>query len=321
LARLFKQKKLMTKDLIKNLRKKDVKTISKLISSIENKDSGYLDCLSDIHSHIGNAYRLGITGPPGSGKSSITNQLINQFIKKDYSIAIIAIDPSSPFNGGSILGDRIRFTNTFLNSDIFFRSMSTRGSQGGLSRSATLVADVFDASGYDVIIFETVGVGQVEIDVIEAADTIMVTLVPESGDDIQMMKSGLMEIADLYIINKSDRDGSDRLYNSLNKILELNKSRNWNPTITKTSAINGLGIDELSNRIIEHRDFIEKNDIKSDKMDERYIKTVKFFITESLTRKFWNSNKTLNQRLAKELKVDYKKRLSPYKISKELLKR
>ena len=311
----------MTKGLIKNLRKKDIKTISKLISSIENENSGYLDCLSDIHSHIGNAYRLGITGPPGSGKSSITNQLIEQFIKKDYSIAIIAIDPSSPFNGGSILGDRIRFTNTFKNSDIFFRSMSTRGSQGGLSRSATLVADVFDASGYDIIIFETVGVGQVEVDVIEAADTIMVTLVPESGDDIQMMKSGLMEIADLYIINKSDRDGSDRLYNSLNKILELNKGRDWNPTITKTSAISGLGIDELSDRIIEHRDFIEKNDIKSDKMDERYIRTVKFFITDDLTRKFWNSNKSLNQRLAKELKVDYKKRLSPYKIAKKLLER
>lgn len=311
----------MIKDLIQNLRKKDVKTISKLISTIENEHKGYLDSLSDIHSYTGNAYRLGITGPPGSGKSSITNQLIEQFIKKDYSIAVIAIDPSSPFNGGSILGDRIRFTNTFKNSDIFFRSMSTRGSQGGLSRSATLVADIFDASGYDVIIFETVGVGQVEIDVIEAADTIMVTLVPESGDDIQMMKSGLMEIADLYIINKSDRDGSDRLYNSLNKILELNKGHDWNPTITKTSAISGLGIDELFDRIIEHKVFIEENDIKSKKMDERYIKIVKFFITESLTAKFWNSNKGLNQRLEQELKIDYKKRLSPYKIAKELLEK
>jgi len=309
----------MTKGLIKNLRKKDIKTISKLISSIENENSGYLDCLSDIHSHIGNAYRLGITGPPGSGKSSITNQLIEQFIKKDYSIAIIAIDPSSPFNGGSILGDRIRFTNTFKNSDIFFRSMSTRGSQGGLSKSATLVADVFDASGYDVIIFETVGVGQVEIDVIEAADTIMVTLVPESGDDIQMMKSGLMEIADLYIINKSDRDGSDRLYNSLNKILDLNKEYDWNPTITKTNAISGLGINELYDKIMNHRDFIEKNSIQLKKMDERYIKTVKFFITEGLNQNFWNSNKNLNERLEEELKVDYQKRLSPYQIAKKLL--
>jgi len=309
----------MVKDLIKSLKKKDVKTISKLISSIENEDKGYLDSLSKIHSHIGNAYRIGITGPPGSGKSSITNQLIDRFIKKKYSIAIIAIDPSSPFNGGSILGDRIRFTNTFKNSDIFFRSMSTRGSQGGLSRSATLVADVFDASGYDIIIFETVGVGQVEIDVIEAADTVMVTLVPESGDDIQMMKSGLMEIADLYIINKSDRDGSDRLYNSLNKILDLNKGSDWNPSITKTSAISGLGIDDLYDKIIDHREFIEKNNIKSGKMDERYIKTVKLFIAEGLSQKFWSSNKDLNKRLEKELEADYQKRLSPYKIAKKLL--
>jgi LAO/AO transport system kinase len=309
----------MVKDLIKNLKKKDVKTISKLISSIENEDEGYLNFLSEIHSYTGNAYRIGITGPPGSGKSSIINQLIEEFIKKKNSVAIIAIDPSSPFNGGSILGDRIRFSNTLQNSDIFFRSMSTRGSQGGLSKSATLVADIFDASGYDIIIFETVGVGQVEIDVIEAADTVMVTLVPESGDDIQMMKSGLMEIANLYIINKSDRDGSDRLYNSLNKILNLNKGRDWNPTITKTSAISGLGIDELYDKIINHKNFIEKNNIKSEKMDERYIKTVKFIITEELSQNFWNSNNNLNERLEKELKVDYQKRLSPYKIAKKLL--
>ena len=319
LVRLFK--KIMIKNLIKSLRKKDVKTISKLISSVENEEEGYLDSLSAIHSFTGNSYRVGITGPPGSGKSSITNQLIDKLIKKNYSIAIIAIDPSSPFNGGSILGDRIRFSNTFENSDIFFRSMSTRGSQGGLSRSASLVADIFDASGYDIIIFETVGVGQVEIDVIEAADTVMVTLVPESGDDIQMMKSGLMEIADLYIINKSDRDGSDRLYNSLNKILELNKGSDWNPTITKTSAISGLGIDQLYKEITKHKNFIEKNNIKLGKMDERYLKAVKFFITEGLSMNFWNSNKKLDERLKKELKIGYHKRMSPYKIAKELLEK
>ena len=309
----------MVKDLISNLRKKDVKTISRLISKIENENKDYLDFLSEIHSYTGKAYRIGITGPPGSGKSSITNQLIEKFTTNKLSVAIIAIDPSSPFNGGSILGDRIRFSNISKNSNVFFRSMSTRGSQGGLSRSATLVADIFDASGYDIIIFETVGVGQVEIDVIEAADTVMVTLVPESGDVIQMMKSGLMEIADLYIINKSDRDGADRLYNSLNKILDLNMGKGWNPTITKTSAINGLGIAELYDQILSHKEFIEKNNIKLDKMDERYLKTVKFFITEALNKDFWHSNKNLNERLQKELKIVYQKRLSPYKISKELL--
>ena len=147
----------------------------------------------------------------------------------------------------------------------------------------------------------------------------MVTLVPESGDDVQMMKSVLMEIADLYIINKSDRDGSDRLYNSLNKILDLNKEYDWNPTITKTNAISGLGINELYDKIMNHRDFIEKNSIQLKKMDERYIKTVKFFITDGLNQNFWNSNKNLNERLEEELKVDYQKRLSPYQIAKKLL--
>jgi len=310
----------MIKGLIKNLRKKDIKSISKLISSIENENTGYLNFLSEIHSYIGNSYRIGITGPPGSGKSSITNQLIEKFIKKKYSIAVIAIDPSSPFNGGSILGDRIRFSNIFKNSDVYFRSMSTRGSQGGLSKSATLVADVFDAAGYDIIIFETVGVGQVEIDVVEAADTVMVTLVPESGDDIQMMKSGLMEIADLYIINKSDRDGSDRLYNSLNKILELNKGSDWNPSITKTSAISGLGLVELYDNIMNHKNYIESNNIRLSKMNDRYIKAVKFFITQELNQRFWNSNNNLNRLLKEELKTDYSHRISPYKLAQKLLK-
>ena len=310
----------MVKDLIKNLRNKNILTISKLISNVENENEDYLNLLSKIHSYTGHSYRIGITGPPGSGKSSITNELIEKFIQNNYSVAIIAIDPSSPFNGGSILGDRIRFSNFFENSNIYFRSMSTRGSQGGLSKSATFVADIFDASGYDIIIFETVGVGQVEVDVIEAADTVMVTLVPESGDDIQMMKSGLMEIADLYIINKSDRDGADRLYNSLNKILELNKEISWNPTITKTSAINGLGIDDLYDNIMNHKNFIEENNVKSKKMDDRYIKAIKSLIIDELNQNFWNSDKRINNILKKELQLDYQQRLSPYKIAKKLLK-
>jgi len=304
--------------IIEKLSNKNTKSISKAISIVENQEDNYLELLSEIYSYTGKAYRIGITGPPGSGKSSLTDKLIEKIIKNNLSIAIIAIDPSSPFNGGAILGDRIRFVNKFKSNEVFFRSMSTRGFQGGLAMSSNLVADIFDASGYDVIIFETVGVGQVEVDVMEAADTVVVILVPESGDDIQMMKGGLMEIADLYVINKSDRQGSDKLFASLNKALEINDYKNWIPKIVKTVAISGEGVDNLYSHIMEHKDFLNKNMIIKKKLNERYISTVKSFISKKLIDKFWSEK--ADKVLEKELTVTHQKRLSPYQIANKLLK-
>ena len=309
----------MTSDIITNLKQKDSRTISRAISMVENKQDGYLDLLSDIFPLTGNAYRIGITGAPGSGKSTLTDQLVKLILTKKLSVAVIAIDPSSPFNGGAILGDRVRFVNDFKNINTFFRSMSTRGSQGGLANSTKLVADIFDASGFDIIIFETVGVGQVEIDVIEAADSVVVTLVPESGDDIQMMKGGLMEIADLFAINKSDRQGADRLYTSLNKTLELNDNDNWKPSITKTIATNGDGVELLYNNLLKHKEFINSSDNRIEKINQRYIKTVKSYVSDILIDKFWT--KKIDIVLNKQLKLEYNKRLSPFEIANQLIKK
>ena len=310
----------MPTDIIQKLRNKNARAISKLISHVENEENNFHNVISDLYPHLGNAYKIGITGPPGAGKSTITDKLIEVFRQKKMSVAIIAIDPSSPFTGGSILGDRIRFINDLRDPNLFFRSMSTRGAQGGLSKSAMYVADIFDASGYDVIIFETVGVGQIEIDVIEAVDTVIVTLVPESGDDIQMMKSGLIEIADLYVINKSDRDGADNLYASLNKFLQFNKDSEWTPKILKTIALNGLGIEELYNNILIHKDFLNRENIRTKKINDRYLKSVKSFIVDKLNKDFWSTNSDMKDSLELEMKLDYRKRMPPFKMAEKFLK-
>jgi len=195
--------------------------LARAVSIVENRRPGFEALLAALHPRLGRAWRIGLTGPPGAGKSTLTNRLTHDYRSADRTVGIIAVDPTSPFTGGALLGDRIRMESVALDPGVFIRSMATRGSLGGLAAATREVADVYDAFGIDVILIETVGVGQSELDIARTADTSIVVLVPESGDSIQTLKAGLMEIADLYVVNKADRPGADRLRNELELMLGL----------------------------------------------------------------------------------------------------
>jgi LAO/AO transport system kinase len=234
--------------------------LSRIISHIEDFGSGYQDLLSRLYRKTKGIYRIGLTGPPGAGKSSLVNRLAKQLVEDGRKVAIICVDPSSPFTGGALLGDRLRMQDIPADKGVFIRSMGSRGSSGGLASATSNVTVALDAFGFDTLIIETVGVGQMELDIIDACDTVVVTLVPESGDAIQALKAGLMEIADVFAVNKADRAGADQMKYDLESALEMRTEKKaWEVPVILTQALHDKNTEELLGQVLAHKKYLESS--------------------------------------------------------------
>jgi LAO/AO transport system kinase len=244
---------------IEQLRAGDIRTLARAISVVENREPGWSELLKTLFPHTGHARTIGLTGAPGAGKSTLVDELARHYRKDNRTVGIIAVDPTSPYTGGAILGDRIRMQEHFADPGIYIRSMATRGSLGGLARTTADVATVLDASGRDLVLIETVGVGQDEVDIVRLADITVVILVPGMGDDVQTIKAGIMEIADIFVVNKSDREGAERVEREIRALQALAiRSDQWTPPIVKTVASDGTGIGELAVVISAYEDYLQK---------------------------------------------------------------
>ena len=312
----MKSKKEINK-LIKGLISGNHLALSKVISIVENHPEEIPFIMDAIYHSIGKSHLIGFTGPPGSGKSTIIDGLTRILREKNFSVGILAVDPSSPFTGGAVLGDRIRMQKHSTDKHVFIRSIGSRGSHGGLSRSTGRILDLFDAAGFDYTIIETVGVGQTELDIMKFADTTIVILVPESGDSIQTMKAGLMEIADIFVVNKSDRTGADDTLRYIQNMVEMKgKPSGWRQPAVLTNALNDSGIDKLLTVIEKHNKYLSQTRGKRAELREAELKDILVsefaFKVEALLK---------TEKFKKYIKLTESGKESPYSIARKILSR
>ncbi len=308
-------------DFIEKLRSGDIRTAARLMRHIDDRTPGYREKLKKIYPYTGNAYIIGITGVPGAGKSTLTDKLISEFLERGEKVGVIAIDPSSPFTGGAILGDRIRMQSHCENPDVFIRSLATRGHLGGLSSSTSEIIDVMDAMGKTVIIVETVGVGQDEIEIVNTAHTTIVVVIPGMGDDIQAIKAGILEIADLFILNKADREGAAKTKRELQAMLDLSRNLYKDrklPEISETVALFNKGIKEAVDKIYEHKKFLMDSgnyELHNQKKRElMFLKLLHDDLQENILKAFYDKEK---DNLINQIR---EKKLNPYEVVDTIIK-